>query len=71
MVYVEGSSGPRRCCRSRHCHSGEPFPTFRSSTSLRSKSSISDQIGQLLNFLFALLVLAVLIALLGIVNTLR
>ena len=34
------------------------------------KGSISDQIGQLLTFLFALLVLAVLIALLGIVNTL-
>ncbi len=34
------------------------------------KRSISDQIGQLLTFLFALLVLAVLIALLGIVNTL-
>lgn len=34
------------------------------------KASIGDQIGQLINFLFALLVLAVLIALLGIVNTL-
>jgi putative ABC transport system permease protein len=34
------------------------------------KQSISDQIGQLLTFLYALLLLAVLIALLGIVNTL-
>lgn len=34
------------------------------------KASIGDQIGQLLSFLFALLFLAVLIALLGIVNTL-
>jgi putative ABC transport system permease protein len=34
------------------------------------KRTIGDQIGQLLTFLFALLVLAVLIALLGIVNTL-
>lgn len=34
------------------------------------KKSISDQIGQLLTFLYALLLLAVLIALLGIVNTL-
>ncbi len=34
------------------------------------KATIGDQIGQLLTFLFALLVLAVLIALLGIVNTL-
>lgn len=34
------------------------------------KQSITDQIGQLLTFLYALLLLAVLIALLGIVNTL-
>ena len=48
----------------------EPFPNVQVLDQSAFKSSISDQIGQLLNFLFALLVLAVLIALLGIVNTL-
>lgn len=48
----------------------EPFPNVQLLDQSGFKASISDQIGQLLNFLFALLVLAVLIALLGIVNTL-
>ncbi len=48
----------------------EPFPNVQLLDQSAFKDSISDQIGQLLNFLFALLVLAVLIALLGIVNTL-
>jgi putative ABC transport system permease protein len=46
------------------------FPNVRVLDQSEFKESISDQIGQLLTFLFALLVLAVLIALLGIVNTL-
>jgi putative ABC transport system permease protein len=48
----------------------ESFPNVQLLDQSQFKQSISDQIGQLLNFLFALLVLAVLIALLGIVNTL-
>lgn len=48
----------------------EPFPNVQLLDQSAFKDSIGDQIGQLLNFLFALLVLAVLIALLGIVNTL-
>ncbi len=48
----------------------EPFPNVQLLDQSAFKQTISDQIGQLLNFLFALLVLAVLIALLGIVNTL-
>ena len=48
----------------------EPFPNVQVLDQSAFKDSIGDQIGQLLNFLFALLVLAVLIALLGIVNTL-
>lgn len=46
------------------------FPNVQVLDQSAFKRSISDQIGQLLTFLFALLVLAVLIALLGIVNTL-
>jgi putative ABC transport system permease protein len=48
----------------------EPYPNVQLLDQSAFKQTISDQIGQLLNFLFALLVLAVLIALLGIVNTL-
>jgi putative ABC transport system permease protein len=48
----------------------EPYPNVQVLDQSAFKQSIGDQIGQLLNFLFALLVLAVLIALLGIVNTL-
>ena len=48
----------------------EPYPNVQVLDQAAFKQSIGDQIGQLLNFLFALLVLAVLIALLGIVNTL-
>ncbi len=48
----------------------EPYPNVQVLDQSAFKDSIGDQIGQLLNFLFALLVLAVLIALLGIVNTL-
>jgi putative ABC transport system permease protein len=46
------------------------FPNVQVLDQSAFKQTISDQIGQLLSFLFALLVLAVLIALLGIVNTL-
>lgn len=46
------------------------FPNTQILDQSAFKDTISDQIGQLLTFLFALLVLAVLIALLGIVNTL-
>lgn len=48
----------------------EAYPNVQVLDQSAVKASISEQIGQLLNFLFALLVLAVLIALLGIVNTL-
>jgi putative ABC transport system permease protein len=48
----------------------EAYPNVQLLDQSAFKDSIGDQIGQLLNFLFALLVLAVLIALLGIVNTL-
>ncbi|HQR80194.1 MAG TPA: FtsX-like permease family protein [Actinomycetota bacterium] len=48
----------------------KPFPNVQVLDQAQFKEQIGDQIGQLLNFLFALLVLAVLIALLGIVNTL-
>lgn len=48
----------------------EPFPNVQVLDQSQFKDRIADQIGQLLTFLFALLVLAVLIALLGIVNTL-
>lgn len=48
----------------------EPYPNVQVLDQSAFKQSISDQIGQLITFLFALLVLAVLIALLGIVNTL-
>jgi len=47
-----------------------PYPNVQVLDQSAFKASIGDQIGQLINFLFALLVLAVLIALLGIVNTL-
>ncbi len=47
-----------------------PFPNVQVLDQSAFKASIGDQIGQLINFLFALLVLAVLIALMGIVNTL-
>lgn len=48
----------------------DPFPNVQLLDQAAFKQQIGDQIAQLLNFLFALLVLAVLIALLGIVNTL-
>lgn len=48
----------------------QPYPNVELLDQSALKERISGQIGQLLNILFALLVLAVLIALLGIVNTL-
>ncbi len=71
VVYVVTDSGSdAQTVRSDLEAALEPFPNVQLLDQSQFKQSISDQIGQLLNFLFALLVLAVLIALLGIVNTL-
>jgi putative ABC transport system permease protein len=48
----------------------EPFPTVTLQDQAQFEADIADQVNQVLGFLFALLALAVLIAFLGIVNTL-
>lgn len=48
----------------------KPFPTVQLQDQTQFKQQIADQVSQLLVFILALLVLAVLIAVLGIVNTL-
>lgn len=48
----------------------KPYPTVTLQDQTQFKEQIADQVSQLLRFIFALLVLAVIIAVLGIVNTL-
>ena len=48
----------------------EPYPVVQLQDQVQFKQDVTDQVNQVLGFLFALLALAVLIAFLGIVNTL-
>lgn len=71
VVYVVSEPGADSAAVQTAIESGlGDYPNVQVLDQSEFKRSISDQIGQLLTFLFALLVLAVLIALLGIVNTL-
>lgn len=70
MVFASAKDGQEKAAYEALKTTLEPYPQYKASNQTDFKKDLKDQIGQLLNIVYGLLGLAIIVAILGVVNTL-
>ncbi|MFJ9664592.1 ABC transporter permease [Streptomyces sp. NPDC101219] len=70
MMFAAAKDGQKDAAYTALKESLDPFPQYKVRDQTDYKEALKDQIGQLLNMIYGLLALAIVVAVLGVVNTL-
>ncbi|MGW1276214.1 ABC transporter permease [Streptomyces tsukubensis] len=70
MLFASAKDGQAKAAYEALKTSLEPYPQYKASNQADFKEDLKDQVGQMLNLVYGLLALAIVVAVLGVVNTL-
>ncbi|QDY77157.1 ABC transporter permease [Streptomyces qinzhouensis] len=70
MLFASAKDGQDKAAYEALKTSLEPYPQYKANNQADFKDQLKDQVGQMLNLVYGLLALAIIVAILGVVNTL-